>query len=157
MANSFTDETGDTWTLRVTTGTLFRVRERLGVHLLDLFSADGQKFAELCSDPIQLATIIYLVCRDEAESRKLTEIDFYDLIFADTLESATEALMEAIANFFPNPQQRKAANAILGRIKLLRKRMMEMGQTKLETALEGIDLESLAGQESNRYAGSSEV
>ena len=151
--STFYDAEDNGWDLKVTTGTLCRVREQLKTNLLDLFGGQGQELAGLCADPIRLGKILWVLCREQATARGMEELDFYDVLFGDALESATEALLEAVCDFFPNQKQRKSARMILAKICEMRNQLMETGCRDLEATLDRINLDESAGLKSSAYVG----
>jgi len=72
MKQSFTDNQGTSWTVFVTVGTLKRVKQTLGVDIMDV-----EAFVRQIQDPISLCDILYLACVEQAKpiprSRKASD------------------------------------------------------------------------------------
>jgi len=99
------DRDGRRWSTAVTVTTLKRVRDLVGVNLLDVF--DGVLLGRLADDPVLLANTLYAVCKPQADERGVDDLTFGELLVGDTIEQAAEALVHGIADFFP--RGRKAA------------------------------------------------
>ena len=71
---SFTDNTGRTWTLSVTVGTIKRVRALCNVDLAGVISIESgaqpkvDLLERLGSDPVLLVDVLYAVCKPEADA-----------------------------------------------------------------------------------------
>ena len=79
---TFTDNTGRTWTLSVTVGTIKRVRALCGVDLANIISIEAGKapnvglLDRLASDPVLLVDVLYAVCKPEADAQNVSDEDF---------------------------------------------------------------------------------
>ena len=66
---TFTDNTGRTWTLSVTVGTIKRVRALCSVDLANIITIEAGKapnvglLDRLASDPVLLVDVLYAVCK----------------------------------------------------------------------------------------------
>ncbi len=104
---TFTDNTGRTWTLSVTVGTIKRVRALCGVDLANIITiVPGGKpkvdlLEQLASDPVLLVDMLYAVCKPEADSKGISDEDFGRAMAGDAIEFATGALLDEVIDFFP--------------------------------------------------------
>ena len=79
---SFTDNTGRTWTLSVTVGTIKRVRALCNVDLAGVISIESgaqpkvDLLERLGSDPVLLVDVLYAVCKPEADAKGVTDEEF---------------------------------------------------------------------------------
>ena len=115
--HSFTDNAGRTWTVEITVADLKRLRAMLGIDIANLTEPDAppeeQLLARLATDPVLLVDVLYVLCLDQAEKAGVTDEQFGRAMAGDAIEEATEALLEAIVDFTPNPRER----ARLARVK----------------------------------------
>ncbi|MFV0445673.1 MAG: hypothetical protein ACK5Q5_18990 [Planctomycetaceae bacterium] len=102
----FTDADGREWRLAITINDIRRVRAEVGV---DLANAGPRLFEQL-SDPVQLVDTLHCLLRGACENRNLDAVGFANSMRGDTLEQATEALLEAIIDFFPSRQRAALEN-----------------------------------------------
>ncbi len=64
---TFTDNAGRTWTVSINVAAIKRVRGLLDVDLYKLVDDGFQPLSKLVSDPVQLADVLYCLCKDEAD------------------------------------------------------------------------------------------
>jgi hypothetical protein len=100
---SFTDSSGVLWDVNVTVETVRRVKRLIDVDLLD--AVKGEFIAGLADDPVQLADVLYCVCKPQADKLGVTDEQFGERLAGDVIDHATAALLEALVNFFPKRQR----------------------------------------------------
>jgi len=103
MSHAFKDAEGREWIVRVTVATIKRIRDTIGLDILD----GENSIALLSSDPVTLCDVLYLSCKDDADNRNVSDEEFGRALWGDALDAATNAFLEALADFFRNPRQRK--------------------------------------------------
>jgi len=109
---SFTDNTGRSWILAVTVGTIKRVRALCDIDLANIITMEpGQKpkvdlLERLATDPVLLVDVLYAVCKDEADSKGVSDEEFGRSMAGDAIELATAALLDEIIDFFPETKRR---------------------------------------------------
>jgi hypothetical protein len=104
----FTDSAGRDWILRLNVDLIESVRE-LDVDLADMTS---RTFFRLADDPIMLVRVLWRLVAKQAEETAVTPADFGEALVGDAIDAASEALLEAITDFFPKRKRelfRKAA------------------------------------------------
>jgi len=107
---TFVDASGRTWTIAINVAQVKRVRDALKIDLLDL---DKDLALELINDPVKLVDVIYVLCRDQALSATVSDEDFGRGMAGDAIDGATRALLEELADFFPNPRHRHNLKLVL--------------------------------------------
>lgn len=155
---SFNDNTGRTWIVNVNVGTIKRVRALCGVDIANIVSveADGKPKIELlerlATDPVLLVDVLYAICKEEADSKNISDEDFGRAMAGDAIELATAALLDEIIDFFPETK-RKVFRKILSATRRFEMKSKKALATLLEDpALDGkIDaaLERLTESSSN--------
>ena len=132
--NTFKDVNGKSWTVAVTVGSAMRVKEMCQIDLLKL---DESLYAEL-GDPYKLVGVLYALCMKQAESSSITPEQFGEGLCGDAIEHATDALLGAVADFFPSRRRtllQKMTTAIKG--------VESLQLQKAETALENVNVEQI--------------
>lgn len=119
---SFNDENGRTWHLRINVPVMRRVQETTGEDLGKLLGGTWDGIIELVTNPIRFASVLFGLCKVEAEDRGLSRDGFEELIFGDTLQEAQLAFLDAVTYFFPKRQG-----------EILRARLKEAIQSVTET------------------------
>lgn len=99
---TFRDTLGREWIVTIDIAALKRVRSQLNVDLLDIIQ--GDLLERLSRDPVLLCDILYVLCRPQADERKLSDEDFGRAMSGQALADATTAFFEALADFFPGPR-----------------------------------------------------
>ncbi len=108
---TFNDNTGRSWTLSVTVGTIKRVRALCGVDLANIITLEAGKqpkvdlLERLASDPVLLVDVLYAVCKPEADAKNITDEEFGRAMAGDAIEFATAALLDEVIDFFPEAKR----------------------------------------------------
>lgn len=109
---SFTDNTGRTWTLSVTVGTIKRVRALCNVDLAGVIAIESgvqpkiDLLERLGSDPVLLVDVLYAVCKPEADAKGVSDEEFGQAMSGDAIEMATTALLDEVIDFFPETKRK---------------------------------------------------
>jgi hypothetical protein len=110
----FKDSGGLSWSIGFVIGHLEPLRVEAGWSINRATS--GDRLAEsLFAEPETLAAVLWVFCRDQAAARNLDRTAFYGRLDEVTLTAATDALLEAIIDFF-HPRQKRALRAKLPQI-----------------------------------------
>lgn len=100
---TFTDQDGRSWLCAINIATVRSLKDRIGLDVMSAF--EGKLFSELASDPVKLGDALYVICEQQARDRGISDWDFGCLLAGDTLDRATDALIEAIIDFFPGSRR----------------------------------------------------
>jgi Ran GTPase-activating protein (RanGAP) involved in mRNA processing and transport len=107
---TFCDNAGRTWTVQVNVDAIKRVRDLAQVNLLEV--VDGKLLERLVSDPVLLCDVIYALCKPEAETKNVSDVDFGRAMAGDAIDAATTALLEELVGFFPQGRRAVLAKAL---------------------------------------------
>jgi hypothetical protein len=102
--SEFVDSSGNAWQVRIDVSTIKRVRDKYGIDLSKVMSSQSE-LTRLADDVVLLVDVLFALVSPQAETRKVSAEDFAHLLAGDTIESATNALMEAIIDFFPQSRR----------------------------------------------------
>jgi hypothetical protein len=97
------DATGRTWSSAINVNTIKRVRDLVGVDLVDCF--DGTLFNKLAEDPVLLVGTLHAICKPQAEGRGVSEEAFVELLVGDCITEAVNALVMGLVDFFPKERR----------------------------------------------------
>lgn len=114
-SRSFTDEQGRRWIVKITVATLKRVKELTDADLASV--VEGELLGRLSADPVLLCDVLYAVCKPQAEREQVTDEQFGEALAGDALGAATEALLGAIVDFFPDRTRRDNLLRVLDKSK----------------------------------------
>jgi hypothetical protein len=130
----FRDAKGRDWTVVVDTTTVKPVRESLQIDLLD---TSGRTLERLADEPALLVDVLWVLCRDEAKERGVTDIQFGQALVGDSIDAATAALMEAVTDFFPSRKR-----DVLRRASAMAERVRQKGTDLALAKIENPELEA---------------
>jgi len=135
----FKDNNGREWKISITVETIKRVRSLCGVNLLDAIKIekDGVKadlIDQISNDPVLLVDIIYCICRPQAEEEKISDQQFGESMIGDTVDAATDALLEELINFFPEAKK-KVLRLVLESARRLRRQASETVDNLISSGL----------------------
>lgn len=136
----FTDDAGHEWTIRINVAQVKRLRAALGVDLLSLHEDGCKGFTALMSDLVLLVDVLYVLCRDEATQRCVSDEDFGAGLAGESLEQATVAFLAELTDFFPDARARAALKTVVEKSNLLKAKLLDL----TEAELEAMDLDSEA-------------
>ncbi len=109
MAGVFKDATGREWSVRLTYGSVSRIRETTGVNILFSSKTGTHGYFDLITDAEKFINALWILIALEADKRSITRQDFEDSFSEDTYPAATAALYDALASFSPLPAVSKEA------------------------------------------------
>jgi hypothetical protein len=131
--HTFTDNAGRVWTIAVNVATIKRVQGLLKVNLYKLLDDNFKGLGELLGDIIQLVDVLYCLCKEEAEARKVSDEDFGRALAGDAITLATDAFLEELIDFFPEARARSSLRKIVAESKKVRDRLMGRAEKVLES------------------------
>ena len=108
---TFRDNAGTPWELSINVASMRRVRDVLGVNLGTII--DGRLMQQILDDPALLGDILYVLCKTQCDERKISDYDFGASLAGESIEAATNALLQELIDFFP-PAKRAMLNQLRG-------------------------------------------
>lgn len=127
---TFKDNAGRTWTVSVDVSAIRRVRTALGVNLT---SADfAEVLQKILADPVLLCDVLYVVAKPEADRAGITDEEFGRAMAGDAIEVATQAFLEELANFTPNPRDRARVKRVLSAMWDLAEKARDLAEKTLD-------------------------
>ena len=137
---NFHDNAGRNWTVTLNVATLKRIRALTEIDLINIISLDEHRkpnvelLERLSEDPILLVDVLYAACKPEADSQNVTDEQFGAAMAGDAIEHATNALLEELVSFFPDPKRK-----VLQKILDANRRFGETLKRKVEAELNTLD------------------
>lgn len=99
---TFKDAEGREWVIRLTLGSIDRVKREADVDFGVINTPEGpRKLAAMFDNPATLAKVCYVLAHSQAEKAGVSPEQFAEAIDGDTLERMGEALNDEIVNFSP--------------------------------------------------------
>jgi hypothetical protein len=148
--HTFADNLGRTWYVAVNVTTIRRVRDALDVDLYQLVDDGMQALGRLVADPVRLADVLYVLCKDDADGKNISDENFGRALAGDAITAAAEALVEELIDFFPDERSRAALRKCVEAGRQVRTKLL----THTETMLEAIDPDECAKRLINSWTSS---
>ena len=100
--NQFQDAKKRKWVVRLTVSSLRATRDLLAIDLNDALDPSKGVIDSLANDPLLMMDVIYLCCKKQMDERDIDADEFSDAIEGDVIAEASQALINAIIDFFPS-------------------------------------------------------
>lgn len=142
---AFSDNTGRAWEVVVTVATLKRVRSLAGVDLMDIADPDANLIGRLAADPVLLVDSLFAVVKPQADARGVTDEEFGAALAGDAVADATDAMLEAVVDFFPHAPSRSNLRAVLTKTRGAMDRVAEVGAEMIESGVIDREIDEAIG------------
>jgi hypothetical protein len=133
-----------TWTVEINVQAVKRCRALVGVDLYGLVGDGLAGLGKLLGDPVQLVDVLFVICKDEADGRKLTDEDFGRAMRGDAVQAAADAFLEELADFFPDARIRAGLAKVIQASRTLRDRTITLATEEADRKLASLDYDSEA-------------
>lgn len=145
---TFQDQQKNLWTVKLTLGLIDEVLTETGVDLLPE-NHDVSPIINLWFDARKLGTLLWCLCRRQAESKKIDQAAFLDVMDASTLKAGWGAMADAIIFFIQKTQGEKSAEAIEKLIEA-QMRVLEAGVAELIATIEASEVDQAMRETARR-------
>jgi hypothetical protein len=99
---TFKDSANREWLVSIDTLQLRRVREATKFELAKLLADKMRLLQEIAADPELLASVLFVLCREQVTKLGVTEEQFFAGLAGDPLAEAFDAFIQAYADFSPS-------------------------------------------------------
>lgn len=137
--NTFTDLKGRKWDVSINIANVALVEKNTGVSLYLILDDKAQPLQELLENLPLFATVVYWLCKRQADAQGIDDYDFAEAIAGDCLLEMRDALIEALVDFFPDARRR----ALLARMMTSGKRVEQMAMERMEKTANGMNWEAM--------------
>lgn len=116
---NFADEHGDAWDVKVTGGTIKRVKNMMAgengnpVNIIDIINLKTDTARRFSSDVEFQVDLLWAVCHPQAVIRNVSAEQFAERLAGDAFGEAINRLLDAVVNFTPNAAVRANLRSIL--------------------------------------------
>jgi len=146
---TFTDSAGRSWTIALNIDAAKRVRDLLGVNLLEPEKGDPPLLMRIGTDEILLCDCIYCLCKPQADQQNVTDEQFGAALGGEAILAAQTAFYEELIDFFRQRGRSDRARAVQTQME-----MINLAIQKVQTNIEQFDI---AGEMDRAFTESSEV
>ena len=137
----FADKENRSWEPEVNVVTIGRVRDSLGINLLELLLPENT-LADRLTDLCLLVDILYLLCRDQAAAAGVNDLAFGRAMTSDGIEDGWAAVLEGVVLFSPRGL-RPAHQKVLKKAKQYQAAAAE----KIKTLMAGPEFDAMVDRE----------
>lgn len=138
---TFKDNANHSWEITLTIGAAIKVKDRLGVDLLQPEVGDPPLLTRLGTDEMLLAQVICTLLESQFESNKVDESYIYDSFDGPTFARAHEAFYLEMIDFFQKRGRSDRAKAVEKQMK-----MIEAGIKAAQAKLDEIDVDQVISE-----------
>ena len=131
---NFTDTLGRTWPLAISYATCKKILAQCDINILDVAQID-QTIGRMRLDNLLVGDIVLCLCSAECTARGISLDNFQDSLDGESLDCASSALLEGLANFFRRGQKGKLLTEMISKLK-------QMELTATNQALADIERET---------------
>lgn len=132
----FTDESGREYESRVTVATAIALKNRLEINLAEI--AGGDLLERLEADTELLVNVLWLTVEKSAVALGVSQDEFADSLRGDVFRAAVDAMLGAIADFFPGPKR-----ALLNELLAKSRRVDELATERAAAAVNRLTPEAI--------------
>ncbi len=129
---SFSDNAGRTWIVAINVATVKRVRGLLKIDIYKLVDDGFKALGALVGDPVQLADVLFCICKDEADAKQISDEDFGRALAGDAITLAADAFLEELIDFFPEAKARGSLRKIVAESKKVRNHLLSHAEAVLD-------------------------
>jgi hypothetical protein len=147
---TFADSAGRTWTVSLTLDSVKRVRDLLGVNLLELDQGEPPLLTRIGTDVILLCDMIFAILKPQADAAGVSDAEFGAALGGEVIMAAQKAFYEELVGFF-----RQLGRGDLARAVEAQQRMILLAVAAVERRIEGVDVEGEIEKTLGSWSGSS--
>jgi hypothetical protein len=132
---------GEQFVIEISMATVKRVRQLLGVNVLDILGT-GDDLGGYITDDVKTVDVLCAICRPQLEARGMSDEDFGRGFDQEALVNATNVLMDGVADFFQQPRKGLVKQAI-AKARAIAAEMERRQVAAAESALSRLDFSTL--------------
>ena len=129
---SFTDSKGRLWNIEIDLGCRNRAKSLIG---FDMFDDNTGAFFTLSQNPVQMADLIYCICKPQADQLGITDVEFGEGLGGDAISDAYQAFETALIDFFRKaaPMRGRLLEDSLRKMQEMKPQLEEMATEKINS------------------------
>ena len=158
--SQFSDNNGRKWTLALDAPAIRKVRKACSytyenaagqsiTRSVNLSDGTGEAYGRMADDPVLLIDVLWLLCEEQAEKANVSDVQFGQALVGDAIERATEAVLDAIKDFFPHAK-RALMTAVAAKDRKIRELGLEKALAKINDPV--LEARALAAMEARMDA-----
>lgn len=133
---TFIDSASRTWTILLTINAVKRVRDLLGINLLEPEAGDPPLLTRLGTDEILLCDVIYCLVKPQADEKGVTDEEFGAALGGQAILAAQKAFYEELIDFFHQRGREDRVKAVTTQQKVI-----DLAVQRAGAKIDGVDIE----------------
>ena len=133
---TFKDKESRQWEVKITIGSIERVKGLTGV---DLLEDSGEDLQKVTGNPLTFGPVLFALVKPQADATGVNSESFTDALAGDELLAAMEAFEEEYIDFFPNPRKRQLIRTALERAKKAENGLMDTIESRLPAVIDQLE------------------
>ncbi len=133
----FTDSDGRDWHIKLTIGSVKRVKDVLGVDLLAIEDGKPPLLTKLAMDVMLLCDVIFILLKPQADERNIKDVTFGESLGGDVILAAHNAFFDELVLFSQGRHREDLVEAIQGH-----RALIEVGLTRAKTVIEKVGVKA---------------
>jgi hypothetical protein len=129
---TFSDNTGDTWRIRLNYAIADAVLEATGIDFVN--AHNGEAYGRLVENDRIIVSTLYVLCENQINERKLSPQQFAERLDGEVLSDALDAIREAI-ELFTRPEIRPTINAMNHQLDLTFRKAIGIATDKVSSPM----------------------
>ncbi len=138
---TFKDCEGANWDICLNLGTVKKIKDKLGINLLEIEQGEPPLLTRLGTDELFLAEIILCCIETQIEKRKLSEQDVLSRFDGQTIGKAQSCFYEELIDFFQQKNQPHKMKMVQKQLALI-----ELAIKAAISKIDEINIEEISGQ-----------
>jgi hypothetical protein len=102
---SFKDAAGRDWHVAINVAAVKRVKAARDIDLVAAVDPEARLLERLAGDPILLVDVLYVLCQPQAQAQNVSDEQFGEALWGESLDRAIDAFLEALTDFFPQARR----------------------------------------------------
>ncbi len=128
---SFTDNLSRVWHFGINAYVVKVIKDLVKVDIYRLIDDNFRPLSELLMDTVRFVDLLWVLCREQAQARDVSERSFAEGLGGDALQDAAEAFTQELIDFFPDRSGRAAVRKLHQTQKELARLMAEQAAEQL--------------------------
>ena len=133
---SFKDTSGAHWEVAIDVPVARVIRSRTEIDVHSMFSQET--LTMLAGNTLVLTDLLWAVVERQAEKRGVSELEFFQRLDSEIIETATDLLFDAVVDYLPEKKRKQAAR-LLAALRAAGKEAIQLASKQLDKSLKKME------------------
>lgn len=127
------------WGVVISVGSIKKCRKLLGIDLQAALSDGLSGLATILSDPVTLADVLFVLVKEQADARGISDEQFGSALAGDCIITARNCFLDALIDYTPSQQVRDGLRRAIKAAHRLEKSNLDALENSFEKALKNLE------------------